>query len=54
MSKYCKTHVVDRTKEELNNRLRELSQRDKLGPGLLQEQENIKNELSRREKTTSK
>lgn len=48
MSKYCKTHVVERTEEELNNRLRELAAKGKLGPGLVQERENIKNELSKR------
>lgn len=49
MTKFCNTHIVDRTKTELEARLNNLNNRNrKLGPGLEQERERIIRELSKR------
>lgn len=48
MSKFCKTHVVERTTYELLKRRDELNAKKELGPGLARELANILEELNLR------
>lgn len=45
MTRFCNTHIIDRTEEELVERLNELKSRPYLGPGLKKELVRIEERL---------
>jgi len=54
MTKFCNTHIVERSNQELKDRLVQLEKKEKtapLGPGLIKEKERIENLLRKREPT---